>query len=456
MKKIISVLLAVCMVFSMTVMAAPMQVSTVQSAQETVAEEGSSDAGDLFAANKNYVKPGLNILTGDTSVLSFDKMTIDQFKALFTYSGGTTIEITDYPGEQGNKALKWTYQTYADHAQQPETDQAYPEMALDLGSHIANLTGHTYIHVKHKAAKIVDLPEGAKYTNANTLWVMHTSGNADNVVTHSSVEKNSGWVTKDALLDFSKYNGAGEKPTDSGTVQKLRFQGGVYKSNSVDTVYYLDDIAFIPAYRFNYYSVDGTTLLKQEYKACDENGNVITSFSPKAGLFGNYYVPAWSTSVGGDKVDTLELKNENVNFYATDYYPAITIKSEGKLTDKDSSITLTPVIASALKDVLTASKGVWTIDDQNVATIVTNKNGSATITAVNEGTAKATYTVSGVSAEYTVNVAFPYNVDIESMENGFDINTAGYTAMVVKTKGNAESKLFISLSALSYQRICPN
>ena len=61
MKRILSMLLAVVMVLSTTVMAAPFQISTVETAKEVVSEDNGTDAklsGELI------VKPGINMLTG--------------------------------------------------------------------------------------------------------------------------------------------------------------------------------------------------------------------------------------------------------------------------------------------------------------------------------------------------------------------------------------------------------
>ena len=80
MKRILSVLLAVLMVFSTTVMAAPVTVSTVETAQETTADDVAA-TGELQAVVG--LRPGINMLTGTTEPLTGENAVVDNFSTIF-------------------------------------------------------------------------------------------------------------------------------------------------------------------------------------------------------------------------------------------------------------------------------------------------------------------------------------------------------------------------------------
>lgn len=446
MRRIISVLLAVCMVFSMTVMAAPVQAPTVESVQEDAAEQAGSEKGELNNVASASVKPGLNILTGTTEPLTGENAVESTLKTTFSIQSGTTLTVAKNPSDETDSVLRWNIPV--------GTKTTYPTLGVQLNSTLANLIGHHRVHFKYNVRKDATYTDADTYNAKSSFWIMHTSGSANNVVTSPNISVNAGWASMDKFVDMLKLS-QGATPTESQSVSFIRFQSEVLsinresngvvtvKADTVPTDFYFDNMYIVPAYEFNYYTPDGETLLKTEYKAFDSDGSIITSITPEVGLYGDYYIHGWSTSVGGEAVGTYQLNNENVTFYATEYIPAITVNAEGKLASQGAQMTLTPVVLGALKDTLVASKGEWTIDDSSVASIVTNKNGSATVTALKEGTAKATFTVADVSTTYDISVVFPYEVDLAKVESGtaFDIQTAGYTAMVVTAEGNAETVL---------------
>ena len=107
MKRILSMLLAVVMVLSTTVMAAPFQVSTVETAKEVVSEDNGADAklsGELV------VKPGINMLTGTAEPFTADEANATDILSFFKpgNKSNSKLEIAPRYDDASNKAFKWT------------------------------------------------------------------------------------------------------------------------------------------------------------------------------------------------------------------------------------------------------------------------------------------------------------------------------------------------------------
>ena len=443
MKRILSMLLAVVMVLSTTVMAAPFQVSTVETAKEVVSEDNGTDAklsGELV------VKPGINILTGTSEPFTGDEANAADVLSFLKKPDTTKMEIAPRYDDASNKALKWTI--FAG------TDSNYYSIYWDLPQSIEELVGHNYLHYKFDQARVADIKEGDVYKSVDNAWLMHTSGSANNVIKTVPVRENTGFKTTDQLLNVLSLTQSGA-PTESKQAKRFTFQAEVlnkvtYKTvkdeegkdvevvnhpgNSVDTVIYLDNFAITPAYKFEFRTSDGATLLDTKYQAYGDDGKVITSFKPEPGLYGAYYVPAWTTVKGGNAVESVKLNNENVVFYAASMIPAVTISQDGALAYVGATAKLTASVASILKDEIEVVKGNWKIEDENVATVVKNKDGSATVTAVGGGKTKAIFTVGNISTEYEIEVVLPLSLDVTDIKqtaayNGF--NPADYTAMLI-------------------------
>lgn len=431
MKRILSMLLAVVMVLSTTVMAAPFQVSTVETAKEVVSEDNGADAklsGELV------VKPGINMLTGTAEPFTADEANATDILSFFKpgNKSNSKLEIAPRYDDASNKALKWTVLA--------GTDSNYYSYYWDLPQSIEALVGHSYIHYKFDQARTADIKEGDRYQSVDFAWLMHTDGSADNVYQTANLLENKGFKNFDYLLNvFAKTQGSSS--TGSKVAKHFTFQVEVrnkvtdkYAGNSVDTVFYFDNFSITPAYKFEFRTSDGATLLDTKYQAYGDDGKVITSYKPEPGLYGAYYVPAWTTVKGGNAVESVKLNNENVVFYAASMIPAVTINQDGALAYVGATAKLTPSVASVLKGEIEVIKGNWAIEDENVATVVKNKDGSATVTAVGGGKTKAIFTVGNISTEYEIEVVLPLSLDVTDIKQtaayeGF--NPADYTAMLI-------------------------
>ncbi len=417
MKRILSVLLAVMMVFSTTVMAAPVSVSTVETAQEITADD-TDTVGELEA--ELIVKPGINILTGTSEPLKGENTTNAVLSGLFTQSyaaRNVTLTVADDPLNEMGKAMKWNI---------PATVGSYPMMTFNMGRYLNELVGHNHLYVSFDHSKVVDGITSSNYTPNSNFWIMH---HGTSVLRDVGSVVNYGWSKFDALLDTTR----GGVYDDS--ISAFVLEAEVRNTNQVDTNIYLDNMYVVPAYEFKFYTKDGNEVLTTEYKVFDDNGNIITTFKPEAGLYGKYYVTGWSLTKGGEEVKIVNLENKNLVFYATEMFEPFSIHQEGLLSEPGATAQLIPEVIDNLKDVITPSRGQWTIKDEEIATIVKNSDGSATLTAVSDGKTTATFTFGDVVIDYTVNVVFPYEINVDDVVNDIsmdEINPAAYTAMIVR------------------------
>ena len=291
MKRILSVLLAVLMVFSTTVMAAPVSVSTVETAQEFTAEDTGS-VGELEA--EKIIKPGINMLTGTTEPLTGETTTDDALNALFSLdlaSKNVTFTVDNDPLNEKGKTMKWNV---------PANVGSYPIMTFSIGNTLSQLVGHNSVHVSFDHSKVVNGITEDNYTPSNNFWIM----NGGEIVKNAVSRANLGWEKFDELIDYTQ-GGKFQSPN------AFVLEAEVRETNQIETNIYLDNMYVVPAYEFKFYSKDGNKLLSTKYEVFDDQGKIITTYKPQAGLYGGYYVTGWSLTKGGEKVDTVNLENKN-------------------------------------------------------------------------------------------------------------------------------------------------
>ena len=423
MKRILSVLLAVLMVFSTTVMAAPVSVSTVETVQEITDGTLASDA-ELNAVST--IKPGINMLTGTTEPLTGENTTNEALKALGVPNSDTTFTVSNDPlGEKG-KTMAWYV---------PAGKGSYPSINFDFNGKLSALLGHNYIYYSFDYSKVVNGITDTNYSPNTNFWLMNSTTGAGDVIRSIGSSHNVGWKHFGELLDMTNDGTTGTKDPTS-----FKLEAEVRDTNAVPTTIYIDNFYAMPAYEFKFMTQDGTQVLDKQYVLFDEEGKVITSYKPTRGRYGNYYVPSWSTSIGGSAVESVALNNKNITLYATSMSPVITIAQEGRLGAKDDTAWLVPSVVSAYADELDVANGKWSIEDQEIATISTNRDGTAIVTAVAEGTTKATFTLGNIIADFDVKVAFPFEIDGEALMANPDglpinLNPGAYEAMLIRLSG---------------------
>ena len=125
MKKLLSVLLAVCMVLPTMVFAAPGAVATVETAKEQAQVLTEEQAAELMGTvPATAIKPGINLLTGTSEPLTGENTTDAALKALIfasdsgypkdaegeldkTQTVKTSVSIAENPSVAGDKVIKF-------------------------------------------------------------------------------------------------------------------------------------------------------------------------------------------------------------------------------------------------------------------------------------------------------------------------------------------------------------
>lgn len=428
MKRILSVLLAVLMVLSTTVMAAPAPASTYESVQDST-DDGSNATGELEAVKT--VKTGINMLTGTTAPLTGETTTNDALKALTSPNNGATLAVSDDPLNTHGKVIEW-------HFPAPLGGN-YPSMDFAFGGKLNELVGHTYVLFAFDYSKVVNGITETNYTPNVSFWIMNSTTDSGDIARSVEAVHNAGWKHFSEIIDMTNGGATSTKEPTS-----FKFEAEIRSTNTIPTSIYLDNLLVVPAYKFTFLSEDGSEVLATKYAALDESGNVITSYKPEAGIYGSSYVPSWSLTKGGEAVESIDITKDSYTLYAIGSTPVLTIEQEGDLTDIGEKAKLIPVIDARISDIISA-KGVWTVEDESIISLVKNNDGTATITALAEGSTKVTFGVGETKTDYEVSVVLPYELDVDVLEAGTilsNFNPASYTAMVVNLAGSAEGDVF--------------
>lgn len=427
------------MVLSSTVMAAPSLADVIGTADEAVNYETDVSA-EAELENVVSLKPGLNMLTGTAAPLTADDSSL--FSSIFEKPSNSTItSAADPTGVKTGNIIKWNVPTNA------TTGGYYPGLGVrfcsdESSDHLESLVGHTYIHLKFDYKKYVADLETAQangtYNNDNSFWIMNNNGSGKNISVSMGMKVTDGWKTYNDLIDLVKGG-----TLESKTTKKFILEAGVNKVTTVDIQFLFDNMYAVPAYEFKFYNPEGTKVIAKRYKAFGDDGNIITSYSPESGLYGNYYVTNWATTTNGAAVESINLNNENVSFYALDMAPAVTLEQQGTFKTVGDKVKIVPKVLSAVKDELKMSTSDWTIDDDTIASISRSNDGTIEVTALKSGTTMLHFTVGEVALDYELKVVLPYEVEnAASAKDSFitaNINPADYKALVVKLTTNAAS-----------------
>ncbi len=428
MKRFLSVVLAFTMLFTTVAFAAPTPVATVEEAQETTQEVlGTEEDAVLMGAT---AMPGINVYTGTTSPASAEDFSVASLTSRVTVStGNASITVVPNPDDATDMVYLWTLPYLSTPV---ETGEVYPTIRYSFDDTLEKLVGHNKVYFSFDLKKVAAEGEEGSYTNAGSFWIMNSSGSGNDIA--YAVGASSSWKSFNSMCDMLKYSQS-STPTVSTTVTSLLLETNKYKSDTVKTHMYMDNLMAVPAYEFTYYTADGSTLLKTVYEAVDEDGNIITSYTPIGIMNGDDYIYGWTDEIGTAAKTTFALENENKAFYASETKPVIEVAKEGIANKAGDMVTLTPSVISECKETVSITGGSWTIEDESVATIETQSNGSAVVTAVAEGKTNAIFTTtSGVSATYEISNVFPYVISAEDALSGTEqsINANDYVALVVQ------------------------
>ncbi len=406
MKKILSVLLAITMVMTSTVFAAPSVVGTLETADEVlVGEEGGSDMS--LSADTTLAR-GINLFTGTKD--AFDGDTYSDFSSWLKQGTAGLLEmaaVTADPTGVRDKVLNLTLPAGC--------STGYPNFRIDFGGDLDTDIGHTYVYLAFDYQKYVADTSG--FVENKAYWWLNTYGTSSDFapINHDLVA-NEGWLHFGKVMDFS-VNSGGNRIDDTETNQyysgqdinkSIVLQFGLNQDNTVPVNVLFDNMVFAPAYKVTYYDKAGNEVVNEEYVVVDEEGNLLSSFTPKTLLAGGKAYGGWATSVGGAPVSEVALtENADIELYATseaDVFGTAKVVLDKKLTKKGDTATATAVFTTDVD--FDPAKVTWTVADKNVAIVNYDSDKAiATVTAMGAGTTDITFDYNGESFTDTVTVA---------------------------------------------------
>ncbi len=405
MRKLLSVILAITMVLSTVAFAAPSVVTVTDTAVEEEAVGGEDMAAELLAAKA--LKRGINMLTGNKNAFDGDTESDISWATAGSIPAEDLAVVDDPTGERGGKVFQAT---------QAVNEEGYPRFILNFGGDLDTDIGHTYLYIAMDYMKYVPNTEG--YTENSSFWLLNSTVSAGEFAIYNpALTANDGWKHFEKILDYT-VNATGDSMYDTTankyyTGQNLNtslfIQSGKNTANTVPAYLLFDDIIVAPAYKVTYYNEAGDTVVKTDYIAVDEEGNLLETFVPSAILSGTTVYGDWSLTQGGATVGSVTLdenNNEDIILYATTEADA---NETGKITlDKklvkagDTAVATVSFAGNPEFDPFTIT---WTSDNTGVAEVSYDKaTGIATVTAVSEGSANLTFTSGDLSFTDTIYV----------------------------------------------------
>lgn len=327
----------------------------------------------LSAITVAATTPGINLLTGDKSPLTFDDMTT--LPSTIVYA-----ELSDSPieGESG-KVLHATLKDY-----QYSTVQFKFNPALDR---------NRPYRISFKAYKKAD--EG--YGNATPqLWIMKngTSGWQIAKDIGGFVPNNAaGWFNHDyTVATFGSLTNKNTGALDTTDINTILLEWA-YHDGTTGTVkenIYFDDVSIIPAYKVTYLDEDGTEL-KVTYESLTGSTfePIVSAADANNGIIG------WSKANDGTADESIVLNNRDITLYAVyDNNLNFNLKADKTLLIKSGDVAslTTNLWHRNGVDGITVSYSV--AEGASFVTLKDNGNGSATVTAKGEGMAKIVCTAS--------------------------------------------------------------
>ena len=402
MRKLLSVLLAITMVLTSVVFAAPSAVSTMDSAEEIMV--GGDDVANL-AADAGTLYRGINFMTGTKDAFDGDNYT--DLSWLTKNVEDNVLEIIDDPTGERDKVISMTFPA--------GTTSGYPNYRVNFNGDLDTDIGHTYVYIAFDYQKYVADPSG--YISSKAFWLLNTYATSGDFAPFSKeVDANEGWVHYGQFLDYS-VNNTGLEIDNNATNQyytgqdinkSMIIQFSVNQTNTSDVQMLFDNFVFAPAYKVTYYNKAGTDVVKEEFMVVDEEGNLLSSFAPATLLSGGKAYGNWALSKNGAAVSEVALtENADIVLYATveeDIFSTAKVVLDKKLTKKGAKATATAVFATDVA--FDPAKVTWTIADSDVAIVNYDKDkGIATVTARGEGRTDITFTYDGTSFTDTITVA---------------------------------------------------
>ncbi len=449
MKKFLSVLLAIVMVFSTVAFAAPAVVSVTDTAVETSVP--GEEAASLMGAGYK-VQRGINMLTGTKDALTGENYST--YGGIFgTAYSDTTISQSTNPKDSADKVFVFNVPGPAIESRTGD----YVNFSVQFGPYqtggypaLSNYISHPYFYFSFDYMKEV-VDESAGYTTDDSAWIMTKSSSSDYSFLHLSnvATPSSGWQHVSKILNLTLKNQ--ETAMDYTDPNNIIFHMYVDNANGTDVNFYYDNMIIAPAYKVTYYNAAGDTVVKEDYIAQDEDGNLLTSFEPVGFVEGGVTYSGWASAVGGTTVTSISLdasNNSDIVLYATeevDAFDGATIVLSDKLTEVGQTVTAKAALTGDPE--MDANYVTWTSSDASVLSANKNKDGTATLKAVKVGSSTVTYTYSkdGVTKTLTKNVVVataPID-EFSGTSLGIDLDTYEYITLNVTNTNDTEQTVTV-------------
>ena len=427
MKKHLGILLLLGLIFSLTAFSATVPSENTGTASEQV----NADLSELYG--ETAVRRGINILTGTKEPLtgeSFDSL------AVKIDSGKGVLSAVKNPDNEKDTVIRWLL---------PEDANAdYFYMIVPFGSDLGSLVGHNHLYIAFDYDKAVS--EEGKYTDKKAFWIMGARAVPADSIQSFSVDYSKGRQSYGKIVDALSLNQTGS-PVSSTYCHRLVFTSQTTASDTADVMYYFDNMIVAPAYKVTYYSADGKNVVKTDYIAADEDGNLLTSFTPSEFSAGLTTYAGWASEVGGVPVTSIALtadNNKDIVLYATreSYaFDGAYIELDGKLDKIDKSVIASAALSG--KPEIDVSKISWSSSNSDVVSVEKNTDGTATLTALSQGNAVITFSYADTEVKTltrTVTVATePCVLDFASaQQTEITADTFAYDYITVKAENSSQ------------------
>ncbi|MBE6681857.1 MAG: Ig-like domain-containing protein [Ruminococcaceae bacterium] len=392
MRRLLSVVLAIVMVMSTVAFAIPSAVTNTDNAEEQTNAPEENAVAELTAAKA--LKRGINMLTGNKNAFDGETETDISWATAGSIPASDLAVVDDPTGERGGKVFQAT---------QAVNDKGYPNFNMQFGGDLDTDIGHTYLYVAFDYQKYV--PETEGYIENTAFWVLNSTAAAGTfAVFNPALGANEGWKHFGKIIDYtinttgdSMYDTTtNEYYTDQDLNKSMVFQSGKNTANTVPAYLLFDDIIVAPAYKVTYYNKAGTDVVKTDYIAVDEEGNLLEAFEPAAIISGSTVYSDWSLTQGGSVKSYITLDesfNEDIVLYATtegDATATAKVVLDNKLTKAgDTAVATAKFLGDPVFDPFSIT---WSSAHPAVAEVSYDKaTGIATVTAKSEGYADLTF-----------------------------------------------------------------
>lgn len=390
MKRFLSIVLALMMVLMPTVWAAPAMMQYVESVTENAAEVDTAEETAVLSAAPITVKPGLNMLTGTTELLNAEGngASIKDFTDVLEPSVGlydaSSFAIVKNPDDSKDNVYSFTHVKYNN-----ETGTIYPGFRVDFEPEIEERP----IYITFDANKV----NGGEYSLTSDGWIMSDDA-GKGVNTTYALATDSGWKRFDEVVDFSNFLDNDATWADDGQIGHIKIQYTTKKQNVTPTTIMMDDIGFYPTYKVTLMDATGSSVIATDYVLLDDEENFLTDYATEPKYTDDMCYLTWSSSIGGEAVEKVQLKNEDIVLYAKDSY---------KLFDMTTSLTYVTPKTPATVDISFYDDNApletieWSIaGDVGAATLTDNGNGTATVSSKSgEGVVTVTALVAGLASK---------------------------------------------------------